>query len=143
MTMLMAVALTQAVGAIEIEVTNVRNDRGHVHVDICPEDRFLDENCPYSGEAPARTGTVTVIVRGVPAGEFAAQVFHDENDNGEVDRALFGIPKEGVGFSRDARIAFGPPKWRDAMFRHEARWERIHSSLRYFMGRKGPAAKRP
>jgi uncharacterized protein (DUF2141 family) len=75
----------------------------------------------------------------VPPGEYAAQAFLDENGNGEVDRGLFGIPKEGVGFSRDARIRLSPPKWRDAVFTHRAQPEVIRFDLRYFMGPSGPA----
>ena len=28
-----------------------------------------------------------------------------------------GIPREPVGFSGDAKIRFGPPKWNDAVFK--------------------------
>ncbi len=148
MTVLIALLLAEAAtaaapsGSITVEVTNVRNNHGRVHVDICPQNRFLEDSCPYSGDAPAHAGTVMVVVNGVPAGQFAAQAFHDENANGDIDRAMFGIPKEGVGFSRDARIRFSPPKWRDAVFNHEARPEAIHFALRYFMGPSGPNATR-
>jgi uncharacterized protein (DUF2141 family) len=77
----------------------------------------------------------------VPAGQYAVQAFHDENGNNDVDRAMFGIPKEGVGFSRNARIGLGPPKWRDAFFNHQGRAEMIGFDLRYFMGAKGPARR--
>ena len=137
--LLMMLALTSATGPLSIEVENVRNARGTVHVDICPKDRFLGERCPYSGDAPAHPGTVTVIVADVPAGQYAAQAFHDENNNHDLDRGLFGIPKEGVGFSRNARIVFSPPKWNDAMFSHQARPETIRFALRYFIGAKGPS----
>jgi uncharacterized protein (DUF2141 family) len=132
-------ALAEAAGAITVNVGNVRNSRGRVIVDICTQDKFLKDNCPYHGEAPARAGTTTVTVANVPAGEFAAQAFHDENNSGEVDRALFGIPKEGIGFSRDARIRMSPPKWRDAVFTHRPQAEVIHFDLRYMMGASGPA----
>ena len=135
-------ALAAATAPLSIEVDNVRNAKGLVHVDICPKDRFLGESCPYSGEAPARPGTVIVVVNNVPAGDYAAQAFHDENRNRDIDRALFGIPREGVGFSRNARIAFSPPKWKDAVFSHQARPESIRFALRYFIGAKGPPATR-
>lgn len=90
-------------GSITVDVGNVRNDHGVVIVNICPKDKFLDDGCPYHGEAKAHAGTTTVVIDNVPAGQYAAQAFHDENNNDKVDRALFGIPKEGVGFSRDAR----------------------------------------
>ena len=82
------------------------------------------------------------MIAGVPAGQYAAQAFHDENRNHDIDRAIFGIPKEGVGFSRDARIRFSPPKWEEAVFNHLPRPEAIHFSLRYFLGAKGPPSAR-
>ncbi len=139
--LLVLAALTQATGTLTVDVANVRNNRGKVIVAICPEDRFLEDSCPWSGEAPARPGVTTVTVNNVPAGIYAAQSFHDENGNEEIDRAMFGIPKEGVGFSRDARIRLSPPKWRDAVFSHQGRAESIRFGLRYFTGAKGPSQR--
>jgi uncharacterized protein (DUF2141 family) len=136
--MLAVVALAEAAGALTVNVGNVRSSGGSIVVDICPQDRFLADGCRYHGQAPARTGTTTVTVGNVPAGSYAVQAFHDENGNGEVDRGLFGIPKEGVGFSRNARIGLGPPKWRDAVFVHHAQAEVIAFDLRYFTGPGGP-----
>ena len=65
--------------------------------------------------------------------------FHDENSNDGVDRGLFGIPKEGVGFSRDAKIVFSPPKWADAMFHHDGTAQRTGFRLRYWTGPGSPA----
>ncbi|MFT3976540.1 MAG: DUF2141 domain-containing protein [Sphingomonas bacterium] len=130
-----------APGVLTIEVGNVRVAKGVVHVDICPEAKFLKDDCPYSGEAPARLGTTRVVVSGLPAGDYAAQAFLDENHNGKVDRALFGIPKEGVGFSNDAKIGLGPPKFSEARFHFDGAGKAIRLNLRYFLGAKGPPAK--
>ena len=138
---LTVLAMADALGSISGEVGNVRNARGKVIVDICPQDRFLEDGCIYHGEAQARAGTTVVTIPNVPAGQWAAQAFHDENANGEVDRAMFGIPKEGVGFSRNARITFSPPKWRDAVFSHQGRPEVIRFNLRYFTGARGPSRR--
>jgi uncharacterized protein (DUF2141 family) len=138
---LTVLAMADALGSISVEVGNVRNARGKVIVDICPQDRFLEDGCIYHGEAQARAGTTVVTIPNVPAGQWAAQAFHDENANGEVDRAMFGIPKEGVGFSRNARITFSPPKWRDAVFSHQGRPEVIRFNLRYFTGARGPSRR--
>ncbi len=85
-----------------------------MRVAVCPRDDFLKPKCPYAAAARAMRGVTTVLVRGVPPGVYAVQVFHDANDNGRVDRNLLGIPTEGVGFSRDAPIFFGPPSFEDA-----------------------------
>jgi uncharacterized protein (DUF2141 family) len=147
MSLLIALALAEAVtasgtGSLTITVSNVRSSKGHIVVDICPKDRFLEDGCAAHGEAPARAGTTSVTVANIPAGQYAVQAFHDENSNGDIDRAMFGIPKEGVGFSRNARIRMSPPKWQDAVFTHTGRAEVIGFDLRYFIGAKGPATTR-
>jgi uncharacterized protein (DUF2141 family) len=146
MSLLFALALAEAAtasgtGSLTVTVGNVRSSRGTIVVDICPKDRFLGDGCAAHGVAPARAGTTTVTIHNIPAGQYAAQAFHDENSNNEVDRAMFGIPKEGVGFSRNARIRLSPPKWADAVFTHQGRAEVITFDLRYFMGAKGPARR--
>ena len=125
-------------GTVTVEIGNVRSAKGRVHVDLCPEARFLDDGCAYSGTAPAHPGTTIVIVRGVPPGRYAAQAFHDENGNGKVDRALFGIPKEGFGFSNDAPIRLKPPRFADAAFDLDGRPRTIAFRMRYYFGSAGP-----
>lgn len=127
-------------GTLTVRIGNVRNANGVVHVDICPQAQFLGDNCIYVGDAPAQAGVTIVTVHGLPAGRYAAQVFQDENRNHKVDRALFGIPKEGVGFSNDARIGLGPPKWADAVFDFKGEAQTISLKMRYFLGASGPAA---
>lgn len=125
-------------GTVTVEITGVRNAKGTVHVDLCPQAQFLKDGCRLSGDAPARAGTTTLTIANVPAGRYAAQVFHDENRNGKVDRALFGIPKEGIGFSRDAPIRMSPPKWDDARFDFAGGRQVIRLKMRYMLGGSGP-----
>lgn len=129
--------VSAAAGRLTVAISNVRSDRGTVHVDICDAARFLSESCRYHGDAPASAGT-TIVTIDLPPGRYAAQAFHDENGNGKVDRALFGIPKEGVGFSNDAPIHFSPPKFAAAVFDHPGGAQTIRFSLRYFLGARGP-----
>lgn len=133
---MLAAASPGGTGDLTITVTNVRNARGVVHVDLCREAEFL-KDCPVSAEAPSVIGTTIVHIRNVPPGDYAIQATHDENNNKKVDRGLFGIPKEGVGFSRDAPIGFGPPKWNRAVF-HMAGDHAETLKMRYFTGPAGP-----
>jgi uncharacterized protein (DUF2141 family) len=121
-----------------VRVNNVRDGRGLVHVDVCPERFFLKHDCPYSADAPARPGMTKVVIRGLPPGRYAVQAFHDENANHRVDRGLFGIPREGIGFSNDAPIHLGPPKWADAEFEYHGGAQEIEITTRYFTGPAGP-----
>jgi uncharacterized protein (DUF2141 family) len=126
-------------GTLTIHITNVRNAKGEVLVEVCPKAKFLQDDCPFSGSAPAQIGTTVVTVPGIPADDYAVQAFHDENRNRRVDRVLFGIPKEGVGFSNDAPIRMSPPKWNDAVVRFGGD-QTIQFKMRYFLGGSGPGA---
>ncbi|HEX2939566.1 MAG TPA: DUF2141 domain-containing protein, partial [Rhodopila sp.] len=115
-----AVLLAAAAGptaSLDIQVSNVRNDKGHVLAAVCTQSQFLTAHCAYVGSVPSRSGEVTVRISGIPPGTYAVQVFQDENDNKAIDRNFIGIPTEGMGFSNDARFHFGPPSFADAAVR--------------------------
>lgn len=117
---------------LDVTVTGLRSAKGHVLVAICDRSHFLQETCPYRGRTQAEVGSVTVHVAGVPPGVYAAQGFQDENDNGKIDRTVFGLPAEGIGFSRNAPMRFGPPSFDAAAFSLGAAGGVISFSLRYF-----------
>jgi uncharacterized protein (DUF2141 family) len=133
--LLLVLAAAAPAGApIEVAVSGVREAKGNVHVDICVEKLFLTSDCPYIGIAQARVGTTIVTVENVPPGRYAAQAFHDRNGNGKVDRGLFGIPKEAVGFSNDAPTPMRAPHFDDAAFDHGDTPQHIGFTLRHLIG---------
>lgn len=99
---------------LEVTVDHVANDNGYVLVALCTPDTFLHAGCPYTGRARAANGKVQVVVSDIKPGVYALQAFHDSNDNMDLDRNLFGLPKEGMGFGNDAPIRLGPPRFEDA-----------------------------
>jgi len=95
-------------------VAGVGNDRGSVRVAVCTPETFTTKHCPFSASAPARAGGVAVGVKGLPPGRYAVQAYHDEDGDGRLRRGVLRIPAEAVGFSRDAPVRFGPPRFDDA-----------------------------
>lgn len=51
----------------------------------------------------------------VPNGEYALMVYHDENENGRIDKNFIGIPTEIIGFSNRYKPK-GPPSFNRAAF---------------------------
>lgn len=140
LTAFLTIAGTVAVGAygaaasdhmLYVRVDNVRLAKGMVHVSICTEAQFL-KDCSWSGKAPAAVPLTIVAVPGVPQGRYGAQIYHDKNNNGKVDRNFLGIPREGVGFSNDAKIVLKPPRFADAAFQYNGGAQTIRLKLRYF-----------
>ncbi len=128
---MLAAAPLQA-AAVHVVVTGVRNARGHVLVALCPKAEFLQPHCAWQGSATAQAGDVAVTINGVPAGTYAAQAFHDEDDNGKLERSFLGMPEEGMGFSRDAKMHFGPPSFDDAAVTVNDAGAEIRFALRYY-----------
>jgi uncharacterized protein (DUF2141 family) len=128
---LLAMVPAQAASVL-VTVTGVHNAKGHVRVAVCGRADFLQPHCPYTAKASATPGSVLVVVPDVPPGSYAAQAFHDENDNGVIDRNIFGIPTEGLGFSNNAKMFFGPPRFDAASFPVTDPTTKITFSIRYF-----------
>jgi uncharacterized protein (DUF2141 family) len=65
----------------------------------------------------ADSGSVNVTFDRLPHGNYAVQVFHDQNDNGKIDFRWFPFPKpkEGVGVSNNTRRK-GKPRYEEAEF---------------------------
>lgn len=101
---------------VEVSVKNLRSEEGTVRVAICTEDTFTKPACTLRGNAPASEGAV--VVKDVPAGRYAVQAYHDENDDRKINRFFFKL-KEGIGFSNDAKMRRGPPKFADAAIQIE------------------------
>lgn len=127
-----APAHAQSPGAVIVHVENVRSSHGHVRVELCTQDTFLTGACTVVGTAPARRGETVVTLSDVPPGVYALQAFHDENDDGKLDRGAFGIPLEDVGFSREAPVGLHGPQFIKAFFDHEADEQVLTLHLRHF-----------
>lgn len=54
-------------------------------------------------------GTNVIRFPGLPTGEYAVQLYHDENGNGKVDMNVVGVPQEGYGFSNVPVVQGGIP----------------------------------
>ena len=55
-------------------------------------------------KAAAEKGEMRFTFSDLPAGVYAVQVMHDENDNNQLDANFLGIPSEGYGFSNNPQV---------------------------------------
>ena len=128
-------AIPVAASEVVITVTNLRSSEGVVRAcmttnkDVFP--RCRKDPASHRTVVPAGK-TVTIRFTGVEPGDYAIALLHDENDNGKADRTLGMIPREGYGFSRDAKVRMGPPKFRDAVFKHGSEKQSLTIKMRYF-----------
>ena len=78
----------------------------------------------------AAAATVVLDFGPIPSGRYAISLFHDENGNGRLDKRLM-LPREGYGFSRDAPVFMGPPRFASAAFGVDAAGHHETIRMRY------------
>jgi uncharacterized protein (DUF2141 family) len=114
-----AAAAPAGTATIKVTITGFRNDSGWMRISLFAGKKGFPgkhQLALRSGSRPIRSGAASFEFEGVPHGNYAIAVLHDENSNGKMDTNWIGIPKEGGGTSRDARAKFGPPSYSDAQF---------------------------
>ena len=103
-------AAPAAAGDVIITVTEVRSSEGVVRACLTA-DRKSFPKCnkdPNAKRVVVPAGkNVTIRFSDVEPGEYAVALLHDENNNKKADRTLGMIPREGYGFSRDAKVRMG------------------------------------
>lgn len=121
---------------VKIVVSDLRSDKGLVRACMTTEPKKFPR-CrgvagAHSAVAPA-SGPVTFTFTGVQPGRYAIALLHDENGNGKADRAIGMMPTEGFGFSRDARVRMGPPRFDEAVFAVEGETVSQTIRMRYML----------
>ena len=114
LALVLLVAALPAAGraaTVTVAIDDIRSDKGHLRIGVCQRSEFLSEYCRYHAVVPSRTGTVTATIPDVPPGTYAVAAFQDEDDTGHMRRNFLGVPKDGLGFSRNPKLGFGPPSW--------------------------------
>ena len=128
-----AMAYSNAIAQAKLEVTikNIKDSKGTIRVALFTEKEFL--KTPSIGKVVKASGKeVTVLFENLKPGDYAVSVIHDENENGELDSNVVGIPKEGFAFGNDAMGTFGPPSFEKAKVTLNKSSDKQVVNMRYF-----------
>lgn len=120
---------------VKVTVNDLRNTKGVVRACLTPDEKDFPKCTKASANSvvvPAAK-SVSLTFEGVKPGRYAIALLHDENNNNKADRALMMMPKEGFGFSRDAKVRMGPPSFDSAAFAVEAGTSSQAIRMRYLL----------
>ncbi len=113
-------AAAQSGNDISVAVDGLRNNKGVVRCGLYASAvGFRDPGKEMKGVAAAISGgKATCVFNDLPPGSYAVAVFHAENNETQLETGMFGKPKQGYGFSRDAKSGFGPPSFDAAAYKY-------------------------
>lgn len=122
-------------GVVTVHIEGMRSQKGIVRACLTRDADFF----PHCDKDPASHKLNVATPAGaelrftnVAPGDYAITVLHDENSNAKLDTML-GIPREGVGFSRNPRIVTGPPSFAAVRFTVGETSLQTTIKLKYFL----------
>lgn len=116
---------------VRIELTELRQQIGSVRIALfdAPDNYLLNPVRALSVKADAKQ--VSAEINNLPPGRYAFALFHDLNENGELDRNWLGIPSEPFAFSNNSMGRFSEPNWEQASFELREVMETQNIKLRH------------
>jgi len=112
---------------LTVEITGLRNNAGQVLLELTNDKEvtvvalsqaIVDKRCVFR-------------IENLKPGKYAFRFIHDENKNGKLDTNWFGYPREGVGFSNNPSMNFGPPAFEKTVFELKKN-ATLHCTPKYF-----------
>jgi uncharacterized protein (DUF2141 family) len=100
-----------------LEVKGISKIQGKIMVGVYSNSKdFPKTGKSFQNYSVSVTSKVmTLKLDGLIEGKsFAIAIYHDENDNEELDENMFGMPTEKYGFSNNAREMFSAPSFESA-----------------------------
>ncbi len=103
-------------GTIIVNLEGISTTKGgKVYTAVFDQKNFLKFGEHIFGNIkPVTANQAQVVFENVPAGSYGIATFQDVDGNEDLSKNLLGIPKEPMGFSRNPRIMFGPPNFKEA-----------------------------
>lgn len=105
-------------GTVMIRVTGASNSQGMMMIAVYGASEAFNrkEQASQLNSVHIEEGIASwVVERDALPERLAVAAYHDEDNNGELNRNGFGIPTESYGYSRGARGLTGPPSFEEAV----------------------------
>ena len=105
-------------GEVFLKVEEIEDKVGFIHVALYDKpENFPKKNGKLVGLKIEVSKMIKegVTIKNLKQSNYAIAIFHDKNSNNKFDKFL-SIPNEKYGFSNNAPVFFGPPKFEEAAF---------------------------
>jgi len=99
---------------LTVTIMNIKNNNGDILVGLYDKAAGFPRHALDGKVVKVTDNKMKVSFNDIKPGNYAVSVLHDENQNKDMDQGKLGIPKEGYGFSNDAKGVMGPPSFKKA-----------------------------
>lgn len=101
---------------IHVTFTGLTNKPSTLYIGIYNQDNvFMGDEAHYVAAVKVNGATLSWTCKDLAPGKYALTVYQDVNNNGKMDKGMFGVPTEPYGFSGNPVIAFKAPTFKDCL----------------------------
>lgn len=101
---------------LTLTVDTIATPTGTMKIGLYDQDGYQGGAAVSGADIRVEGTSITVMIEGLEPGEYGIKLYHDVDDDGQMDTNPFGIPTEPYGFSNNAKGRFGPASWDAAKF---------------------------
>lgn len=104
---------------ISVNISDLKVAKGSMIISLFNQaDHFPKEGKEFKKViVPVNSLNVQYTFKNIPAGEYSIAVLHDKNSDGNCNKNLLGIPKEGYCFSNNIKPIFSAPSFQETKFK--------------------------
>ncbi len=96
---------------LTIEIQGLNSNKGNIMIALyTKKNEFASKNDTFKNKIQNASNKL-IVFENLDSDSYAFAVFHDENNNGIIDKNFFGVPIEKYGFSNNARETFSAPSF--------------------------------
>lgn len=119
---------------ITVHITKIRSTKGMLQLCLTRKKAYFPDcsDDPHAIKITQSAKNKTITFKALDLGDYALSIVHDENANKKLD-TFAGIPKEGIGFSKNPKFTFGPPSFQSALFTVADENVDLNVQIRYFL----------
>lgn len=114
---LLLLAAWASAAPVQIQVQNLRSDVGSIEISLFADPAAWDRQVASQIlRIRPLAGPTASLEADLPPGEYAFFLYHDVNDNGQLERSFLGMPKEPYALSNGVVLRLSKPRWDELKF---------------------------
>ena len=129
---------SQEQGTLTLIIDSVPSTKGSLYIALYKRSAdFLKDEGIFIGDVVKVTqaGKQEWVRENLDYDQYAIAIYHDVNDNGEMDKNLWGVPKEPYAFSKKEPSKWRSPAFEEVAFRMDSPDKKIITSLELWKDR--------
>ncbi|MEM6378310.1 MAG: DUF2141 domain-containing protein [Bacteroidota bacterium] len=106
-------------GTLELQLQNIKSFSGCIRIAVYDnEEAFSNDGTVVWGKVVSNINSknISLKVDDLPFGDYAIALYHDKNDNDQIDKNTFGIPTEPYAFSNNPKVKWKQPTFEESKF---------------------------